>query len=65
MFSSIKDVIRPGSSLSVIEALNNQYRLFVYERALPQGRGLPALDENGEPEKKEKDDLSQDSSDAS
>jgi hypothetical protein len=29
--------------------LNNTYRIFVYERPLPQGRGLPAIDDDGVP----------------
>jgi hypothetical protein len=65
MFTSVGDVIGPGSDVSEIEALFNQYRLFVYERPLPQGRGLPSLDEEGQPEKHEDTEYSQDSSDES
>lgn len=48
IFNGLKPFItdKLAPDLNILD-LNNVYRLFVYERPLPQGRGLPAIDDDG------------------
>jgi hypothetical protein len=49
IFNQLKDFLMEESAKGEVQNLYNNYRLFVYERPLPQGRGLPAIDDDGKP----------------